>query len=118
MSLPFKDAFCRYARCTPGAYTREMLYHCLHPKALPFAGMVNWLEPESMFKFLRQIGETKSSEGFNEILSEYQYMQKLRGGFLANQLHIRLAIHLLVKLHDEVRHHEKIFSGQEPSAKL
>jgi hypothetical protein len=106
MASSFKEAFCNYACCTPGSYAREVLFRCLHPSALPFAGIVNWLEPEPMFRFIREIGETTNEEDFHEILSEYQYHQKLRGGFLANRLNIRLAIHLLVKLYEEVRANE------------
>lgn len=107
MASSFKEAFCNYARCTPGSYTREMLFHCLHPHAVPFAGIINWLEPATMFEFLKEIGETTSKEDFHEVLSEYQYRQKLRGGFLANRLNIRLAVHLLAKLHEEVRRDEE-----------
>ena len=103
MATPFKEVFCEYAQCTPGAYTRELLFRVLHPKAHLFAGFVNWLEPESMFQFLREVGETKSREEFGEVVGEYQYKQKLRAGFLANKMHIRIAIHLLIELHDEVR---------------
>src|SRR6187455_2684231 len=106
MPLSFKEAFCNYARCTPGSYTRELLYRSLHPNAMPFAGIINWLEPAMMFRFFRDIGETTGQEDFHELLSEYQYRLKFRGGFLANRLNIRLAVHLLAKLHDEVRRHE------------
>jgi hypothetical protein len=106
MVAPFKEAFCRYACCTPGSYAREVLYRCLHPNALPVAGIINWIEPAAMFEFLREIGETTSKDSFLEVLSEYQYRLKLRGGFLANRLNIRLAVHLLAKLHDEVRRAE------------
>jgi hypothetical protein len=107
MASSFKEAFCRYAQCTPGSYSREMLYRCLHPGALPFAGLINWLEPNEMFQALREIGETTNRDEFYEVVSEYNYMQKLRGGFLANQLNIRLSGHLLAELHHEVRKHEK-----------
>ena len=102
----FKDAFCDYARCTPGSYTREMLYRCLHPNATPFAGIINWLEPASMFHFLQELGETTRKDDFDDILHEYHYAMKLRGGFLENRLDIRLAAHLLARLHEEVRRHE------------
>jgi hypothetical protein len=106
MPLLFKEAFCSYARCTPGSYKREMLFRCLHSNAMPFARIINWLEPASMFHFLQELGETTNKDDFSDILHEYQYSLKLRGGFLANRLNMRLAVHLLAKLYDEVRQHE------------
>lgn len=106
MALPFKESFCKYARCTAGSYAREVLLRCLHPNARPFAGLINWLEPQSTFKALGEIGDSTTEEEFKEILSDYHYLQKLRGGFLANPLNLRLSTHLLEKLYEEVRQKE------------
>lgn len=106
MPLPFKEAFCIYARCTPGSFAREVLFCCLHPNARPFAALINWLEPQSTFHVLRVIGDSTTKEEFKEALSEYYYMQRLRGGFLANGLNIRLSTQFLAKLHEEVRRKE------------
>jgi hypothetical protein len=111
MPLPFEESFCNYARCTPASYAREMLFRCLHPNAIPFTAIINWLEPESMFHFLREVGKTRNREEFGEVLGEFQYKQKLRGGFLVNRLNIRLSVHLLVKLYDEVR---RVEAAQNP----
>ncbi len=59
-----------------------------------------------MVQVLEEIGRTTNHESFRDVIGDYKYMLKLRGGFLANRMNIRLSSHLLERLHEDVRRHQ------------
>jgi hypothetical protein len=98
---PFKDAFCQRFRCPPDRYEAAAFRRCLFLHALPFAPLLQRLDPAFFSEdldLIREVGPMTDPELFRSEIN-YFYGRNLRDkSWIRNVLRMRISGNRLIRL--------------------
>ncbi len=101
----FKEQFCQAFRCRPEEFHRKLLMRTLYPHALPLAGFIFSKDAKAVaqtWDFLEDAGQACSESELRRVVNEYHYRLRLRGGFCANRLRLRVSGRRLLSLYSRL----------------
>lgn len=101
----FREAFCARYGCKPSHYARKVFWKCLHRHALLPVLFTGGIEPERFqrdLEVLHQLGDASSARELEQILNDFNSVNRLERGFFRRVLRLRVSGERIAGLYREL----------------